>query len=263
MHKYLSLLSLSWQNGFVYRTSVLLWRFRNVLSTIMSLTVWSVIFQDQSSLFQYSKEQLISYIFLVAVLQSLVFTSALNGLSSTIYSGDLSQILIKPINLFGYLGIQEVADKMKNFLFIILETVFLYLIFHPVLSFPKIGLVPILLFWTVGAVLMSFLIQLLFGALGFWSPETWGPRFLFFMFADFTAGKLFPLDILPPLVQRILFFTPFPYLSFVQIQLYLGKYSTSEIIYHTIILCFWIFVSSLLVTKIWSKGIKSYSASGQ
>jgi len=82
------------------------------------------------------------------------------------------------------------------------------------------------------------------------------------MILDFTAGKLFPLDILPIMLQKIIYLTPFPYLSFVQIQLFLNRLNSQDILKHTVILVFWIFILGTITNKIWKKGLKSYESVG-
>lgn len=228
----------------------------------MALTVWTVIYSNQTSVFAYDQNQMISYVFMISVLQSLILSTALHGLASDIYSGQISQILIKPVAVFGYFISLDVADKLKNVLFSGFEIVLLAMIFQPVLPIPSLsqlflGLVGIAL----GACLYFFVI-LLFGTLGFWSPETWGPRFLFFMFVDITAGKLFPLDILPMGLQKLLYATPFPYLSFVQIQTLLGRMSTTESLQALGGVFAWTVGLAALFSFVWTKGIKEYTAAG-
>lgn len=263
MNKYLTLLKLNWQNGLAYRTSVIMWRLRQFLETLMSLTVWIVIFESNPRAFAYTKESMVTYIFLAGFLQSVIIATYLNGLAQRVYSGEISNQLLKPINIFGYFAIEEAADKIKNLSFLVIETLILFLIFKPVIVVPAIGTALIFLLWSALGVILNFCITLIFGALGFYSPETWGPRFLFYMILTFTAGKLFPLDILPTFLQKILYFTPFPYLSFVQIQLFLERLSTKEIVTHSMVFGFWVVVLGVVVVKLWQKGLKSYESAGR
>lgn len=260
---YVTLLKLSWSNGFVYRTSLVMWRLRQFLGSIMALTVWTVIYSQQTSSFGYERAEMITYVFLVSILQSVILATSLHGLSDQINSGQLSTQLVKPLNIFGYLFTQEVADKLKNLLFIAVESVLLFVIFRPQISLPQLEVFPVFLLFVIGAVLLHFFIQLIFGSFGFWSPESWGPRFLFFMFVDFTAGKLFPLDILPVFFQQLIYLTPFPYLSFVQIQLFLGKLSPADMLQQGVVLLLWLTVLGAGATWLWKKGLRNYTAAGQ
>lgn len=263
MKKYLTLLKITWQNDLVYRFSLFTWRLRSFLSSLMSLTVWTVIFTSNKNAFGYSQESMITYIFLVAFLQSLIIASSLNGLASRLYSGEISNYLLKPINLFALFAVQEIADKIKNIVLLILESLLLFLIFKPIIVFPDFKFFMLFLIWSLGGLILNFIISLLFGSLGFWSPQVWGPKFLFFMILDFTAGKLFPIDILPIVLQKIIYFTPFPYLSFIQIQLFLNRFNSQDIIKHSLVLVFWILFLGIVTNKIWKNGLKTYESVGR
>jgi len=262
LKKYLVLLQLSWQNQFVYRTSLFMWRLRQFLSSIMSLTIWTVLFASQTNIFNYDQQQMISYVFLISFLQSVVLTTALNGLANDIYSGRISTLLIKPMNIFAYLAAQDAADKLKNVFFVIFEVLLLAWIFKPVITLPSPTMLFFFLLSVMLGVVLYFLIIMLFGTIGFWSPETWGPRFLFFMVLEFAAGKLFPLDILPRAIQNILYLTPFPYFSYAQTQIFLEKYSTAQAINTLGVISFWVVFLGIGLNFIWRKGIKNYSAAG-
>ncbi len=263
MNKYSTLLKLSWQNGLVYRTSVIMWRLRQFLGTFMSLTVWTVIFNTNPVAFNYTKDSMITYIFLVSFLQSVIIATALNGLAQRVYSGEISNYLLKPINLFGYFAVEEIADKAKNVGFLLIEVIILYLIFVPTIVFPAAGTLALFVVWSIFGLFINFCISLLFGVLGFWSPDDWGPRFLFFTILYSISGKLFPLDILPEIIQKILYLTPFPYLSFIQIQLFLQRLSDQEILIHTLVQLFWIGILGVTTKYLWKKGLKSYEATGR
>ena len=264
LKKYLTLLSLSWEEGLVYRMSVFMWRIRRFLAALMSLTIWTTIYTSSAgSHFGYAQSEMISYIFLISVLQNLVLATVLQGLAQDVNTGAISNILLKPISLYGYLATQEIADKLKNSLAMIFEFIALFMLFRPELVIPSLSVVAVFIAWVVGAIVLNFFISLLFGSLGFWSPETWAPRFLFYIFIQFTAGQLFPLDVLPAIVQKIVYVTPFPYLSFVQTQLFLEKLTTAEIGTHTIVLIMWILGTGTAAFWIWKKGLKDYDAAGR
>lgn len=229
----------------------------------MALSVWTVIFANNGTFGQYTKPEMITYIFLVSLLQNIILSSILNGLAQSVYSGKISHELLKPLNMYWYLAMQEIADKLKNVAFIILEMVILFWIYKPEIVTPSLLVLGVVLLMIFLATLLNFFISLLFGSLGFWSPDTWAPRFLFFMFIEFTAGRLFPLDILPQTMQKVINLTPFPYFSFVQTQLFLGRLPIAEAGYHLLVLSGWVLFFGIISVTIWQRGLKDYSAAGQ
>lgn len=263
MKKYWIFFQTFWQNGLAYPLSFLLWRLRQMLSTLMSLTIWNVVFTQQSEAFGYDRAQMISYVFVVSLLQGAILASSLHGLAGEVYSGSISQLLIKPIAVFKYLAASEVADKIKNVVLILAEMSIFYLIFQPSLSFPSLPIFGLFLIWVILGIVLHFYIEILFGTLGFWSPQVWATKFLFFVMIDVTAGKLFPLDVLPQSLQTVLNLTPFPYLAYVQTQLFLGRLQPIQLIQYSIGLVTWTVLLAVLAIITWRRGIKSYSAAGQ
>jgi ABC-2 type transport system permease protein len=240
-----------------------MWRLRQFLSSFAALTLWTVIFQNQQSAFGYTSTTMISYIFLVSFLQSIVLSTTLNGLGQDIYTGQISNLFVKPIRPFLVWVWQDLADKSVNLTFVIIELLILTAVFRPTLHFPDLTTFVIFLLFTVLGAVLYFGVMLLFGVFGFWSPETWGPRFLFFMFIEFTAGRLYPLNIFPVIVQQILLLTPFPYLSYVQTQIFLGNITGSQIWWSLFGLCTWILLIFVLFRRLWATGLKEYGALGR
>lgn len=262
MKKYWVLLQLSWQNGFVYRISLLMWRIRRFLYSLMALSVWSSIFTNNASVAGYTNDQMTAYILLTSFLQSVVLSSVLNGLSNDVYSGRISQYLLKPQSLFGYFAMLDTADKIKGTVFTFIEVVLLLWLFQPELVLPSLAVSVMVIIMTLMATALNFAISMLFGAMGFWTPDVWGPRFIFFMIVQFAGGQLFPLDILPKFMQTFFYLTPFPYLTYVQSQAFLGNLTWPEMWLQLGLVTLWAVGLWLLAQAIWKKGLKDYAAAG-
>lgn len=263
MSKYLTLLSISWQNGLVYKVSFLLWRFRQVVNTMLPLILWRAIFADSDSVVGYSQDQMIAYILISGMIMSLIMATALHSVPSTVYSGDLSEILVKPIGLFRHFLVTDIADKLKNFIFIVLEALIFWFILQPVVAMPELHVVAIVTVWILLGIGIHFWVELLFGSIGFWSPDVWGPKFLFFIFVELAAGRAFPLDILPQQFQNIFFMTPFPYFGFVQTQALLGRLPSEQFLTATLSMLGWFIALGVITKLVWARGLKDYAAAGR
>jgi ABC-type uncharacterized transport system permease subunit len=64
-------------------------------------------------------------------------------------------------------------------------------------------------------------------------------------------------------VEKLVYFTPFPYFSFFQTQIFLGRMPLDRILTQTGVLCIWIIVLFLITKKIWQNGLRDYTAAGQ
>lgn len=264
MKKYLILARISWQQGLVYRLNFLMWRVRQVLSLLTAYFLWKAIFSTgQRGLFGYTEETMMTYIFVAAFVQTVVLSVRSIDLAGVITSGDLSNILIRPISNFWYWASRDMADKLLNLLFSIGELVFLFFLLKPSFVFPPLVLLVPLVLLILLSVFLYTLVNYLFGLIGFWSPDVWAPRFFLFMLLQFTAGTLFPLDILPLVVQKILSFTPFPSLIFVPTQVFLGRLAPAAIFQSSIISLSWLLIFAVIVHIVWRRGLRRYAAEGR
>lgn len=263
MKKYFALARLSWSNGLVYRLNFLMWRVRLILGLLTAYFLWKAVFANQQTIFGYSESAMITYILVASLLQSLVLATRSIDLAGIINSGDLSNILTKPISNFWYWLSRDAADKILNLVFAAAELSILYFLLRPPLIFPPVLLVLPLLLVLLLSTFLYYLINYLFCLLGFWTPEVWAPRFLLFVILQFVAGSLFPLDVLPQSIQKIVSFTPFPYLIFFPTQLFLGKLAGSAIVTGIAASLFWIVIFTFIVKITWTKGLKSYGAEGR
>jgi ABC-2 type transport system permease protein len=73
---------------------------------------------------------------------------------------------------------------------------------------------------------------------------------------------LFPLDILPPAVERLLFFTPFPYQLYFPVSVYMGKVTGAALAQGLLIQLAWVIATYFLARFAWNRGIRKYAAAG-
>jgi ABC-2 type transport system permease protein len=114
-----------------------------------------------------------------------------------------------------------------------------------------------------GGMVLYFEMSYLLGALGFWTSDSWGPRFCFETILEFCAGAYFPIDVLPQAAQKILLMLPFPYLVFFPLKIYLERGSFMMIVHCLLMQMFWIAALSLMIHTFWKAGLKKYAAEGR
>lgn len=261
MMRYVQVFKVTLKEYFAYRLNFVLWRLRMVLSTLVTLFLWLGVFDAHTSFGSYSKERLLSYLLFSSLVTTFISSSRVSNLASEIQSGDIMNLLLKPFSIFGYYATTDAADKLINIFFGIIE-------FALIVFFFKIPLVPpqqmgwFLVFLASG-VCISFSINLLLSFVGFWTPEVWAPRFLFMMLVTFVSGAFFPLDLLPPLIYRILLFTPFPYLYFLPTKTLID--GVQNIYFAQQLMCSvgWAIGLFYFAKFVWKKGIKDFSFWGR
>ena len=72
--------------------------------------------------------------------------------------------------------------------------------------------------------LMTFLVNYCIGMTGFWLTRTDGLRMMFGVIRDVFAGVFIPLNFFPVPIQKIFFFLPFQFITYVPIRVFIGSY---------------------------------------
>ena len=151
-----------------------------------------------------------------------------------------------------------------NILFMGAELTLFFFIFHPPFFIQTNPFLIITFILSILlATIMHFYIGFSLSLIGFWSPETWAPRFIFFIIVTFFSGWTFPLDILPQSIYEALKYFPFTYLIFFPVKIYLGTLNNFEMFSGLAICAIWTVIIYFLTKTFWLKGLRSYTAAGK
>ena len=110
--------------------------------------------------------------------------------------------------------------------------------------------------------MLQFFLSYLMAMLAFWVLEVSTFIFILYAFEYIASGHLFPLDILPPALEKALYLTPFPYQLFFPIGIYMNKVSGGELLTGLIAQAGWVALAYLLARFAWHRGIRKYAAVG-
>lgn len=267
MKKYWHIFKISFSQEFVYRFNFLMWRVRNIVQILIMFSFWNVIFSFSSkSFFGYDKAKILTYVFGILILKAIVLSSRAVDVAGEISSGNLTNLLLKPINYFKYWFCRDISSKALNMVFSAFEIFLLYFLIKPPLYFQTAPLTLILFFVSLFlAILLYFVILFLVNMVSFFMPENaWAAQFLFIaIILDFFSGGIFPLDILPPSILETFSYLPFYYLLFFPLQVYLGKLSEIFVFKGILISVFWLVILGFSLLKVWRLGLKVYNAEGR
>ena len=180
------------------------------------------------------------------------------NLSLDIRMGRISSYLIYPFNFWefhtaSFLGLQFVQLFITAFTLLIFYYLGILKVF--ILSQFITGLLFCLLvgfFW--------FSVQYLLGLVAFWLEETWIMRVMFDIMATFLSGGIIPIDLFPDYFEKFLNYTPFPFLTYYPVQIFLGK--ATLIPYAALQISVWTFIVWVCNYFIWKRGIRMYTAAG-
>lgn len=263
MKKYFLIAKVTWQEMFAYRLNFVMWRVRMVLLLLTVYFLWFAILPQKGTLFGYTQSLMLTYILGTSLISSIVLSSKTIAVGDDINDGKLSNFLIKPMNYFIYWFARDAGDKAMNIIFSMCELVVLFFLLHPPIFIQtNFFYIFFALLSTIIALILFFFINFLLGFVGFWTPEIWAPRFVFFIIINFFAGSLFPLDILPKQIFSFFQLLPFSYLLYFPLKIYLGQLSNIEVYNGLLISIFWAVIMYLLLKLTWKKGLRNYTAQG-
>ncbi len=267
MYKYLQIFKTSLTQEFAYRLNFIMWRIRNIIQILVFFFLWDAVFSGSTTqIFGYTKNQIFTYAFVLIIVRAMVFSVRSNDIAGQISNGELTNMLLKPINYFSYWITRDIAYKILNILFGFVEVVALILILKPDIFLQNN---PLFFFTFILSVIISmfiyFNILMITSFVPFWVPElAWGAQFLVLaVVVEFLSGASFPIDIFPHFIYQILMVTPFPYLIFAPIKIYLGNFSYQIIFQSLTIGLIWSLILWKISHMVWEKGLKVYEGVGR
>jgi ABC-2 type transport system permease protein len=205
-----------------YRSHMLVSLFVGPVFFLVQVAIWKAVFTTRETVNGLTLEQMITYYGIAALINYLIFDFADWNLQMLIRTGKFMTFLLRPVSHRYFAFSQKVGHRILGFS---LEFVPMMLIFWFVFD---VRLVPVHFMWMVISVLLSFVMMFLvnycIGITGFWLTRTEGIRRMFSLLRDICAGVFIPLTFFPDFVQKLLFFLPFPYITYVPISVFLGSY---------------------------------------
>ena len=264
MGKYWQIIKITFEEYFEYRLNFLLWRFRSFVSFLTLYFFWLAIYGTNDIFLGYEKSQMLTYIIGISFFKSIVLGSRSADLAGQIRSGELTKYLLRPVRIVGYWFSKDIADKLLNIVFTVLEIIIFAKTVGVVFYFPKtVVMFSFFVILLLLATSLYFLVSFCLSLTAFWTEDVWATRWLFgIIFLEFFAGTFFPIDVLPKTLQQVIYLTPFPYLVYFPLKVWLSQLSQALII-KSIFICFsWTVFFTYLSRTLWQRGLKKYGSFG-
>jgi len=192
--------------------------------------LYSAIFRNSETVAGYTVAEVITYMGIAWLLRSAFNTQTDRLIGSRVRSGDIALDLMRPIYYPALVFWQGLGRSMGRAIIISVPLVVFSAAFLDV-SPPKD-----LSNWAFFAAsiaigyLMTFSIYLLVGVAAFFIEYNVELSWTVDMTVRLLAGLLIPLDFFPAKIAAILLYSPFRYIYFLPIQVYLGRIPAGEII---------------------------------
>jgi ABC-2 type transport system permease protein len=265
--KYWHVISIGIQNNLTYRFNFLTRTLFSFIPLLAVLSLWRTIFAPKgadATVATFTLAQMVSYYLLVAVVDALTAVNEDDWqIAADIKDGNISQFLLKPVDYLSFRFCLFLSGRLTYMAVAFIPLTIFILCQHQYFSLPPDGTTFGLFLLSLSlTALLQFFMSYTMAMLAFWVLEVSTFIFILFAFEYIASGHLFPLSILPPAIERVLFFTPFPYQLYFPISIYMGKITGPQLVRGLIMQAGWVVLTYFLARFAWQRGIRKYAAVG-
>jgi ABC-2 type transport system permease protein len=265
MKKYWHVMKIGIENTLVYRFNFFFRAAVSLLPLLATIYLWQTIYRDQPpEMAGYTLAGMISYYLLVTVVDTLTAVNEDDWqIAADIKDGNISQFLLKPIDYLTYRVCLFLSGKVIfTAVSLVPVGIFIFCFRRYFAGPPGWGMTGCFLLSLLLTGLLQFFMSYTMALLAFWLLEVSTIIFILFAVEYIAGGHLFPLNILPAGLAEALNWTPFPYLLYFPVSVYLGKISGAEMWRGLAVQGLWVVLFYLVARWVWSRGIRTYTAAG-
>jgi ABC-2 type transport system permease protein len=264
MRKYWHVINIGIQNTLVYRMNFL---FRSTFALVplfATISLWRAIYSDKESIAGFTLAQMISYYLVITIVDSLTAVTEDDWqIAADIKDGNISQFLLKPMDYLAYrLCLYGSGRLIYTACAIVPVTLFIAFQGRYFVLPADAATVAWFAASLVMTALLQFLISFTMALLAFWVLDVSTFIFILFAFEYIAGGHLFPLDVLPQAINQALHLTPFPYMLYFPVNIYLGRVTGGALWQGMVVQACWVVAAYALARLVWSRGLRKYSAVG-
>lgn len=254
-------------NAMAYRTSFICFTIGESLYCFVMYFIWKAVFMSSgdSNFMGFTMADMTVYVFLSNLVGFLTSTDSTDNLAEEIHDGSIIMRMIKPVNIDYSLLAMELGNKIMTVTCIFLPVMIGVEIYrYCVLGFVAFSIVDFGLFVVsvILSYLLSFYLNLIFGYLAFFLLNIWGFTILKSSIIKFFSGALIPLAFFPGVVRTVFEQLPFASLIYTPTMIYMGKYSSLEVLFVLGKQVGWLVVFVLISKMIWSRAQKRLAVQG-
>lgn len=210
-----------------YRTHTMVSIFVGPVYFIVQYFIWTAAYSGRTELNGMELPQMLTYFGASTLIGYLTMDFADWNLQMLIRTGRFLTFALRPIHHRFFALSQKIGHR---FLGLIFEFIPCYLIFTLLFD---VNMVPKQIGWTILSILLAFLmnfyVHYILGMTAFWFIQSTGIRRVFDLLSGVFSGVFIPLVFFPQVIQKALFFLPFPYITYVPVMVFTGKFTLAGI----------------------------------
>ncbi|UQS85953.1 ABC-2 family transporter protein (plasmid) [Nicoliella spurrieriana] len=258
MKVYNDFFQLKLKTNIQYRGALILNILFGVIPLIGYIILWNSIYNTKNTFGGFTENQMITYYLISRIMIICITPDFQWEMNSDIRNGDIIKFLVMPISYFFYRFSSHLADVLIKLLMTIPVILIVYLFMFKRLFFSSWSCVLMFVIFLSIAIILSFLSFYLIMIASFFIVEIASLSYTFDMIVQFLSGAILPISIFPNSIYNIIQYTPFPYIAYFPLKVFLKPLPSFEYITAFIISIIWIFIFLILIRLFWLLGLKRF-----
>lgn len=210
-----------------YRTHSMVSIFVGPVYFIVQYFIWTAVYSGNNDINGMGLNQILTYFGVTALIGYLTMDFADWNLQMLVRTGKFLTFALRPLHHRFFALSQKVGHRILGFLFEFIPCLLIFVFIF------KVNMMPASIGWTILSIglafMMNFYMNYIIGLTAFWLVQTTSIRSVFQLLQAIFSGGLIPLVFFPEALQKLLFFLPFQYISYVPTMVFTGKYSLAGI----------------------------------
>ncbi len=205
------------------------------------------------------------YYYLLTILVSNLVTPTEDEwqIASDIREGQINSFLTKPLSYLAYRFSIFLSGRLVYTIITIAPIALIFFYFRHFITVPSDPLAWLAALVSLGmSAMIQFFITYSIAMMAFWILEISTIVFIVYSFEYFLGGAMFPVDIMPPVLQEILKWSPFYYELFCPIAIFLERLQGADVLRALAIQAGWLIALWSVARLMWRRGLGHYQAVG-
>ncbi len=267
LHIYLPFVSAGMKETSTYRVNWIFAVMGNILGCFVSFFIWRTVFlsSENSSLNGFTFPQMIVYIFLMFLTNTLIISGGTYDIAEEIRDGSIAMRMLKPISYNSTFLFQELGNKILTTCILVIPIIIgieiarTYLL--GVIQFSALNLL-LYFFSCILAYLINFFFNICFGFIAFITKHLWGANMIKNCIVGFLSGAMIPFSFFPKAIENIFLFLPFASLNYTPVMVYMSFYKGMNVLYYLGLQLLWVLLFWGFSKLLWDFSIKRLSIQG-
>lgn len=233
---------------------------------LLNTMVFVAFYSNVSTNVDISLSQLITYVWLNQAFLRLVYIRVIDSnMLKTIKNGNVAYELCRPYNLYNWWFVKYLAQKYASVLLRFLPIIILGLLLPKPYTLSAPASIYSFILFIISLILGSLVliaIQMIILSIAFFTNEGKGISDIIFIIGDILAGAVFPLPLMPKLVQNISSYLPFRLIADLPFRVYSGNINISLACTSIVVQVIWLLVLLILGHLIMKIALKKVCIQG-